>query len=286
MKKNQILEIIESSAISIASSFPVLSSIATGWNEYKNHIQIENVNNILNEFYNKLKTLDEKLDKSYLDSNDLKSLIIKTCFYGKEEISEKKRKYLGLFLANSCTITLSKSIVKNSILETIIKLSEFDIYLINLISENTEKSQNSILSGGKKYNPAETPWTILKEKDIIEKLKEFPEKDILSSLDYICGIGVIENVLTRNINVNFDYEIESYHLKKQREELFQLELSFTQDKMKNKVKYSSIEDIKKESNENEEKLYLLEQRENENGRLQKYYGISALGLNILSFIKE
>ena len=279
MKNDELIKIIESTAISIASSFPGLSSIATGWNEYKNHIQTKNIKNIIEIFYNKLNELDHKVSHQYLESDNLKALMIKTCFYGKEEISDEKIKMLSYFLANACTIEHYKDLTKNTILETIIKLSEFDILIVNMIADCSKTQQNSMLSGLKKYNP-NTAWTVINELQIIENLKDHNEKDILMTLEYLHAVGVIENLSARGFNQNIDSYISSYLKSKEFDDIQQKRkaLSNPEDYIKNFRELKKLDE--------EEKRFEEQTEHNEHYDYQKTYMITALGLAVLSYLKE
>ena len=280
MKNNEIIKIIESTVISIASSFPGLASIATGWNEYKNHIQTQNIKNIIEIFYNKLSEIDHKINHQYLESDNLKSLMIRTCFYGKEEISKEKRKMLSYFLANSCTSEHYKDVTKNVILETIIKLSEIDVFILNIIADSSKDYQNPILSGSKKYVPNNTVWLSMGELQIIEKVNSHNEQDILMILEYLNAIGVIENLSERGFNLNTDSNISSYLKSKEFEDIQQKKkaLRNSDDNMKN---FRELEELNEE-----EQRFIKETEYNESYNYQKYYMITSLGLSVLSYLKE
>lgn len=280
MRNNDVIKIIESTVLSIASSFPVLASISTGWNEYKNHVQTQNIKNIIEVFYNKLNEIDYKVNHEYLESDNLKSLIIKTCFYGKEEMSEEKRKMLSYFLANSCTMKLYKDITKNAILETIIKLSEFDIFLINMIADisSEPQSQNSILTGAKKYDPSNVGWAVMDEFQIIEKVENHSENEVVTTLEYLNSVGVIETMSSRNINTNIETEIRRYLNNKEFEDI-QNRREIINNTCDNIKKFKEL----KELDEEEQKLEL---NENYNYELQKKYYVTSLGLAIMNYLRE
>lgn len=109
MENDDTLKFIESSLVTIASSVPILSSVATGWSEYKDYVHKKHIQNILEKYSSRIRLLEDQVDKIYISSNEFKSLLIKTCFYGKEEFSEKKRDYLSNFLANS-TLNINSSV--------------------------------------------------------------------------------------------------------------------------------------------------------------------------------
>lgn len=281
MKNDDIIKIIESTAISVASSFPLLASLATGWNEYKNYIQAKNIENILENFYKNLTSLEEKLDENYLDSDKLKALIIKTCIVGKEEISEEKRKMLSSFLAQSCTLKLSNDISKYSILETIIKLSPFDVYLMKVISEKSANSQNSMLDGSKKYNPNNSPWTVCSDREIIEIADGLKDHEVLTSLDYLNSVGVIENPSSRNFFVNFEHYFEDSMVAKEFQDLQDKRAEIYENRDTNKLYFLEIEKLDKEIQKFDEK-HRDRIREH---RAEKLYMISPLGLAVLSYLR-
>src|SRR5690554_3902868 len=94
-----IVQIIESGLVSIASSFPVASSLATGWSEYKNHKQAERIEKLLSDYGRRLRSLESDLDTDYLASDEAKNLIEQTVNKGKDELRDEKRKFLSVFLA-------------------------------------------------------------------------------------------------------------------------------------------------------------------------------------------
>ena len=66
IRDHSVTKVVESTLISIAASVPVASSLAAGWNEYKNHKQAENIEAILTDFANSIEEMDEsKLDKDF-----------------------------------------------------------------------------------------------------------------------------------------------------------------------------------------------------------------------------
>lgn len=280
MKNDELVKIIESTVISVASSFPGLASIATGWNEYKNHIQTRNIQDIIQKFYCKLNEIEVRVNHQYLDSNNLKALLIKTCFYGKEEMSEEKRKMLSYFLANSCTTEHFKDVTKNAVLETIIKLSEFDVLLLNMISDCSKDLQNSILSGLKKYEPNKIAWTAMGELQIIEKVTNHSEQDVLTTLEYLNAVGVIETLSARDFNQNIDSYISRY-LKDQKWENIQQKkeiLNNPNDAISNYLELKKLDE--------EEQKFVKETQYNEEYDHQKSYMITSLGLSVLSYLKE
>ena len=215
-----------------------------------------------------------------MESDNLKSLMIRTCFYGKEEISKEKRKMLSYFLANSCTSEHYKDVTKNVILETIIKLSEIDVFILNIIADSSKDYQNSILSGSKKYDPNNTVWLSMGELQIIEKVNSHNEQDILMILEYLNAIGVIENLSARGFNLNTDSNISSYLKSKEFEDIQQKKkaLRNSDDNMKN---FRELEELNEE-----EQRFIKETEYNESYNYQKYYMITSLGLSVLSYLKE
>jgi hypothetical protein len=268
MNKEQTLKIIESSLISIASSIPVASSLASGWNEFKNHLQQKNIEEILEQFGDRLIIIEKELDTSFIKSDNFKSLILKTCFYGKEELALYKRNALGNFLANSCTIENSQDVTKNSILETLIKLSEFDIFILSKISESMLESQISMLSGKREYD-TKILWKYVTEFDLIEQLKDYTTVDVLNTLEYLNSLSVIENTATRFYRLNIPEQIDTFWLDKLK--ILSKEKRSSEDELR--LKELEIE-IGREENSNYSETF------------EKQYGISSLGLSILRYINK
>ncbi|WP_417195540.1 hypothetical protein [Bizionia sp.] len=282
MKNNELLKIIESTAVSVASSFPVLASLATGWNEYKNHVQTRNVKNIMEVFYYKLNEIDHKISHQYLESDNLKALIVKTCFYGKEEISNEKRKMLSQFLVNSCTNEHYEDVTKNSILETIIKLSGFDVLILEMIVGDINKPQYLMLSGKEKYDPNIKSWSAMSEITVIKLAKQTNEKDVLLTLEYLISVGVIENSSQKAFNNDIDGYIRRFLEKKEYQDLL------NKIKKLRKPNATPKESIELKNLEEQHQRY-LEKKETEynvTSNNEKHYVGTALGLSVLAYLKE
>lgn len=284
MNKKDTIKIIESSLLSIASSFPIAASIATGWSEYKNIIQEKNIEDILTNFSNKLKLLEIKIDESYIDTDDFKSLLLKTCFYGKEEIAEDKRQTLGNFLGNSCTIENSTDISKNTILETLIKISEFDIYITKIISKHLNENQKLILSGKKKYDPNKMHWQYIPDILIIKEAKGYRELDVLNTIEYLNSLGIIESHSDRtsgNVYSHIEWYLNNKKfndLREKEQELISSSYIKKRDKTRPKSEIEKVkEEIVKLENESKNETY--------KATYEKSYSISSLGLTILKYIE-
>lgn len=276
MKKEEILKIVESTAISVAASFPVLSSLATGWNEYKNHVQSKNIKFILDVFFDNLKRVESKVDQNYLETEEFKSLIVKTCFVGKEEVSEEKKKYLAHFLANSTTKEHSKQSIKNTVLETILKLTPFDISVLQIINDQTrlnwEYSEYN-------YQPDDSNWRTIPEKEIIQTFPSVRVMDVITTIDYLNVNGVIENLSSRNISKFRNVEIREAVVKNKIEDL---ERERSELQMNNLFTDSKEEIFNNTEKELRDKLSYASTYDDT--QYQKHYNISALGIRVLSYI--
>ena len=51
-------DIVESSVITIASFFPIASGVATGWSEWKNIRQNQNIHDILKKYMEQLQNIE------------------------------------------------------------------------------------------------------------------------------------------------------------------------------------------------------------------------------------
>ncbi|PQJ20995.1 hypothetical protein [Tenacibaculum sp. SG-28] len=91
--KKNVVQVIESSLVSIASSFPIAASLASGWSEYKNHKQAERIEQILMDYGERLQSIESEVDSEYLASDEAKNLIEQTVNKGKDELREEKRKF-------------------------------------------------------------------------------------------------------------------------------------------------------------------------------------------------
>lgn len=195
--KKGVVQVIESSLVSIASSFPIAASLASGWSEYKNHKQAERIEQILTDFGKRLQNVEADIDPEYLASDEAKKLIENTINKGKDELREDKRQFLSEFLANSSTKKLSKDKEKDMILDTIDRISPLQASLLRSITELLALSWGrDNVKLGSDYNPdaADKPTFgyILESMLVQMNAQSGSKENIESSLDYMASIGVIE----------------------------------------------------------------------------------------------
>ncbi|WP_179317921.1 hypothetical protein [Winogradskyella undariae] len=195
--KKGVVQVIESSLVSIASSFPIAASLASGWSEYKNHKQAERIEQILTDYGHRLQNIEEDVDVDFLASDEAKNLIEQTINKGKDELRDEKRKFLSEFLKNSSTKKLSKDKEKEMILDTIDRISPLQASILKTITEFLVLSRgkaNVKLSSD--YNPdaKEKPeFGYILESILVQINQTSSSKEnIESSLDYMVSIGVIE----------------------------------------------------------------------------------------------
>lgn len=190
-------KIIESTLISLAASFPIAGSIATGWNEYKNYKQTRNIESIISDYAKRLQELQDNVDDNYLQTEEAKRLVERTAIIGKEEARDEKRKMLSEFLANSSTKGLSGDTEKDMVLDTIDRLSPLQSQLLNTIT------QLLVLQWGRKnvklgsdYDPSAEKKPIfgyITEPTIVKmNIENHTKENMEASLDYMTSIGVIE----------------------------------------------------------------------------------------------
>lgn len=182
MHKDDVSKIIESGLISIASSFPFASSLATGWTEYKSHKQSERIQSIFNELRKCLEELKEKIDESHLNTDKAKFLIEQTILKGKDEVILEKRKLYAHFLANSFTYQFSDDTEQEMVLDTISKLSNLQIRI--LIELQGTKNLNNYIS--------ELQLKKLYESQLFDSIT------LESCIDYMIANGIVETSGFRN----------------------------------------------------------------------------------------
>ena len=205
-KKKGVTQIIESSLVSIASSFPIAASLASGWSEFKNHKQAERIEQILMDFGKRLHDIESEVDKEYLSSDEAKFVIEQTINAGKDELLLEKRKYLSEFLANSATKKLAQDSEKKMVLDTIIRINPLQALLLETITEMlvVEWGRKN-LSLGSDFNPyakEKATFGYIMEIDLVKtthiKSRRLATKENLeSSLDYMVSIGLIEHASAR-----------------------------------------------------------------------------------------
>lgn len=196
-KKKSVVSIIESSLISIASSFPIASSIATGWSEYKNHKQAERIEETLKMFAENLQKLNEEADEKFLNSDQIKVLIERTANLAKDELLSEKRKNLADFLANASTKRFSQDNEKDMILDTIHKISPLQITILKAVTEGLVlKNGRKNVSLGTDYDPSaknKPDFKYVLEYEIVQRYERNSSKDnIEACIDYMVSIGIVE----------------------------------------------------------------------------------------------
>lgn len=184
IETNSVLKVIESTLITVAASFPIASSIAAGWNEYKNYVQEKNVREIIDYFLSRLKEMEDVVDFRFIESIEMKQLILKTCFVGKEELIEEKRRYFGSFLANSCSIEHSCDSCKDSVLDTLSRLNPYHINIMTFLPY----SEGEIFKNSITYRP---------EEGIINKFGAENSDITTTALWYLLSLGVIQSDASR-----------------------------------------------------------------------------------------
>lgn len=196
-KQNNVLKIVESAIVSAASSFPIVSSIATGWSEYKNHKQSEHIQNIIIQYAKRLQELSDKVDQDFIGSEEAKRLIERTSTIGKDEIRKKKREMLSEYLANASTKDLSKDTEKDMVLDTIDRISPTQCQLLKSITELLVMQwgkENVKL--GSEYDPGASKkptFGYMIESKLIAINQHYSSKEnIEASFNYMESIGVIE----------------------------------------------------------------------------------------------
>jgi hypothetical protein len=195
--QSTVIKIIESGLISVAASFPVAASLATGWAEYKNHRQAERINDLLNLFGQRLQEMAGQVDKDYLKTDEAKNLVEQTINKGKDELRAEKRKMLVEFLANSTTTKNAADQEKEMVLDTIDRVSPSQIQILKNITQGIVFQwgrANVRLSSD--YNPdakdKPTFGYILESRLVAQNQTSNTKDNIEASLDYMVSIGVIE----------------------------------------------------------------------------------------------
>ena len=277
MNKDELSKVIESTVVSISASIPIAASFATGWTEYRNHMQEKNVIEIIQAFLERVKNLEEKIDNEYLKSADFKSLTVKVCLHGMDEIHEKKRKHLANFLANSCIIENSKEPIKNSILETLMKLSQFDLKVLKVLYEGVEGDFGEVIRGKKKFDLS-FAYLHFDENHVSEQFPEYNELEVRITLQYLESLGVIENTITRTFNRNLSKDIDD-HLRYNR-------LNEIMNRINELYSTWRSEEAKKELVELNREQEVLRNGDMEfsERNYNKTYVISSLGVKVLDYI--
>jgi len=201
---NNFADITTASIRAIAASFPIASSLAAGWSEYKNFKQAENIQDILTEFAKRISVIENAIDKEFLKSDEMKKLIEQATIKGKDEIIQERRYFYSEFLKNATTKSCSVDKEKDMVLETISKVSVLHVSILNFIASAlvvTGKKEDVLLGSEYNHNDENKPtFKYQYEKtiiDIFSGIEDITEKEnnvfnIEASLDYLLSIGVVE----------------------------------------------------------------------------------------------
>jgi len=211
--KNDRLEEVEISVVDkievilmgISASIPGVASLSAGWSEWKNAKQTQYLNDLLVQYFEKMKELENRLDNDYIKTDEAKSILERTANKAKDETRTEKRALLAQFLATSSTKELSGDKEKEMVLETIDKLSPLQTEFLHLITALlvTGSGKSNVLIGSeydpKDKNKVEIKYTF--DKTIVQLCSHLTDKDsIESALDYMISVGVIETHSARGFS--------------------------------------------------------------------------------------
>ena len=195
-------DIVESSIVTLASFFPIASSFATGWSEWKNNKQSQNIHDILKKYFERLTDIEDKIDKDYIQTEEAKRLLERTTLKGRDESREEKRKILADFLANSSTQKLSNDKEKDMVLDVIDRLSPFHVRLLKSVTHMlvVQHGVDNVRLGSD-YNPdaKDKPTFFYMQESIVVMLyKGHASQEIVeASLDYLVSVGLFEGANAR-----------------------------------------------------------------------------------------
>ena len=192
------LEIIVGSALrSIGAVFPITAVLASGWSEWKNHQQPQNVQDVMNGFAQRLQELEDKVDRAYLESDDAKRLIMRTAQVARNESRGEKKQMLSAFLANASTQELSSDREKDMILDVVDKLSPLGAQLLRMVTENLVFGRgHANVRLGSDYDPKakdKPEFGYVLESTLTAMLaRQRTPKEVEATLAYLCALGVLE----------------------------------------------------------------------------------------------
>ncbi len=200
--RSKTSDIIESSLITIASYFPIASSFAAGWSEWKNGKQSQNIHDILKKYFERLTEIQDKVDKEYIKTEEAKRLLERTTLKGRDESREEKRKILADFLANSSTEKLSGDKEKDMILDVIDRLSPFHVGLLKAVTQLLVLQHGvDNVRLGSDYNPNATEKPIffyIEENMVVIMYKGQSSQEVVEAcLDYLVSVGLLEGATAR-----------------------------------------------------------------------------------------
>jgi hypothetical protein len=141
--------------------------------------------------------MSDKVDQTFLQSEEAKRLIERTSIVGKDEIRKEKRKMISEFLANASTNKLSGDPEKDMVLDTIDRISPIQCTLLKSITELIVLQWGkSNVKMGSDYDPTaakKVTFGYIIESSLVAMNKGHSAKEnIEASFDYTVSIGVIE----------------------------------------------------------------------------------------------
>jgi hypothetical protein len=197
-ENNNIVEYTAASLRALAATFPIVSSVAAGWSEYKNIKQSEHIKEILGEFAKRITLIENSLlNEEFLRSDEMKRLIEQVASKGKDEIINEKRHYYSEFLKNATTLELSHDDEKEMVLETISKLSVSHIKILIEAEDMINTARNSMTKENK------SPWQYF-HIDGDEVPMGNTKNNTAANIDYMLAVGVIETPILRGSILSYD----------------------------------------------------------------------------------
>lgn len=201
--KSSIAEFTGASIRAIASSFPIASSIATGWSEWKANQEKVAIEDLLQKFGERLNNIEqEHISDDFLKSDDAKHLIAKTAAVAADEIRAEKREMLATFLAMSFHNDLSPDQDKFDVLNVIDKLDSQGALILKNITLALGLTWGKVnLHLGSDYDPKspdKPTFGYINESGVVELFKHQTSPEAIEAkLAFLVSLGTLETQSAR-----------------------------------------------------------------------------------------
>lgn len=186
MKKKDIAYTIESIILSTASSFPIFSSIGTGWSQWKNYQQEKNIKELISNLVVNLKRVEDKIDLHLLQSSETKELIEQTCMKVRNISDFDKINFYSIIISNSLVSNFPIIDYRDIVFEMVDKIDIFHLRLLIALDLRTRITISD--------NFNERTYYHMRVDEILAYFILYHDFDyIYTNLDYLKSLGLIRD---------------------------------------------------------------------------------------------
>lgn len=187
MKSENISYTIESALLAIASSFPLATSLATGWSQWKNYKQTENIKSLFLKMAEKIQSIEEKVDYDLLKSEIVKELLENTCLKISNLNDPDKTEIFAAFIVNSVASNFPKFSYRDIVLESLDKIDVNHLRFLKLVDKPRNQNKKNEIQY---FTHFFTNVNIILGNLILYYDNDF----IFNNLDYLKSIGLLQDL--------------------------------------------------------------------------------------------